>query len=127
MISFSNVNLDCSKSDKLQVLNEDRTYLLYDHCQQLQKKANNKTIINFALAKAKFLLVRLQSVSPRLVSATFDVVVIESPDIYPIKQQQQQPNGTLFPNFPSVNNNFNQYLTTKKTKSLNPCNKERLK
>lgn len=79
MISFSKVEMNCDLGDKLQVLNEERNYLLYDQCHQTSKKANNKTVINFALVRAKFVLMRMQTTSNRTMTSTFDVVFIDTP------------------------------------------------
>lgn len=87
MISFSKVDMNCDLGDKLQVLNEDRNYLLYDQCHQTSKKSNNKTVINFALVRAKFVLMRMQTVSNRTMTSTFDVVFIDTPP-------QQTPDST---------------------------------
>ena len=112
MISFSKVDLDCDKGDKLQVLNQDRNYLLYDQCHQIQKKANNKTVINFALVRAKFISVRLQTTSNRTLTAVFDVVFIDTtPDAMPLRQMSA-----------TSAQNPRPLSTTKITKALNHCN-----
>lgn len=84
MISFSKVDMMCERGDKLQVLNEERTYLLYDQCHQAAKKANNKTVINFAFVRANFVLVRMQTASNRTLTAAFDAVFVDTPSSWPI-------------------------------------------
>jgi hypothetical protein len=121
MISFAKVELECNRGDKLQVLNEDRDYLLYDQCHQIGKKANNKTVINFALAKGRFIVVRLQTISNRTISAAFDVVLIDSaPE--PVRPLRQQGTATVV-SAAAVVSQRPPFLiaTTKITKALNHC------
>lgn len=117
MISFSRVELECKQGDKLQVLNEQRNYLLYDQCHQFQKKASNKTVVNFALARAaKHILVRLQTTSNRTLTATFDVVFIDTtPDVQPLRAQSASSAAVIAPQ------TARPLSTTKITKALSHC------
>lgn len=86
MISFADVEIDCESNDKLQVLNEERTYLLYDECQnRLDNASNNRTAKKFIMARAKHLLVRLETSSNRTLSVTFDTMFVDTPVIRPIR------------------------------------------
>lgn len=75
MMAFSSVLIECDKDDRLLVYNEDKSILLYDYC--FQQK--NKTNVNFVMSKAKYLIARLQTTSNRLLTATFDLVLLDIP------------------------------------------------
>lgn len=83
MISFSNVDINCENDDKLLLFNEDKSSIMYDYC----LLAKNKTMQqNFFMAKAKYLIARLQTTSNRFLSATFDLVLLDSPSLITIQQ-----------------------------------------
>ena len=73
LIALNNVNIDCSKKDVLTVYNSDRIYMLYDYC--MNKKNDTG---NFVMAKSKYLIIKLKSSTPKLLSFSFDLVYFDS-------------------------------------------------
>jgi len=74
MITFSYIDVECGQNDKLLIFNEDRTNILFDYCYN-QQTGNSR---NFIMAKAKYLIIRMETTSPRLLTAVFDLVLVDA-------------------------------------------------
>ena len=77
LVSFLNVDIKCGDptvDDKLYIYNEDRSFLLYDYCVH---KSPDASTTNFVMANAKYLVARMMTSSPRYISATFELVLLD--------------------------------------------------
>jgi hypothetical protein len=83
MVSFIFVDLECEQNDVLMIYNEDKSKVLFDYCTRTKVSKNN---IIFVMATAKYVILRLQTNSSRLLTATFDLVLLDSTISSPIVQ-----------------------------------------
>jgi hypothetical protein len=96
------VNIDCESNDKLLLFNEDRSFLLYDYCAQ---KDSFNTGRNIIVSHAKYMIIRLQTFTPNLLSTTFDLFLFEQPNLeQPINIQYHENNNLdqVVPTSPSL-------------------------
>ena len=91
MITFSYIDVECRQYDKLLIYNEDRTNVMFDYCYN-QQTGNNR---NFIMAKAKYLIIRMETSSTRLLTAVFDLVLV---DAYSASLIQPAPPAQLLSN-----------------------------
>lgn len=78
LVTFEKIEVDCESNDVLAVFNEDRSFKIFDHCSSLK---NDSMAGNFVIAKAKYLLLRLETKSERMLSAVFDLFFLDDPNI----------------------------------------------
>jgi len=83
MVSFIFVDLECEQNDVLMIYNEDKSKVLFDYCMRTKVSKNN---IIFVMATAKYVILRLQTNSSRLLTATFDLVLLDSTISSPVIQ-----------------------------------------
>jgi hypothetical protein len=72
------VEVNCAANDVLSVFNEDKSFRIFDYCSALQ---NDSTAGNFVLARAKYLLLRLETRSERVLAAVFDLFFLDDPSV----------------------------------------------
>ena len=77
MITFNVIDIICDSQDSLAVYNEDRSYMIFDYC---NNQKNTTNLGDFVIAKAKYLLIRMQTFNARMLSSTFDLFLLDDPN-----------------------------------------------
>lgn len=77
-MTFEKIEVNCEENDVLAVFNEDRSFKIFDYCSSLK---NDSMAGNFVIAKAKYLLLRLETKSQRVLSTVFDLFFLDDPNI----------------------------------------------
>jgi hypothetical protein len=72
------IDVLCEADEFLYVFNEDRSFMIFDYC--LNQK-NDTKLGNFVIARAKYLLIRMQTSSDRMLTSTFDFYLLDDPNL----------------------------------------------
>ncbi len=78
MITFNEVDIKCDSNDSLTVHNEDKSVTIFEYCLNLK---NDSKIGNFVIARAKYMLIRMQTSTSRMLTATFDLYLLDDPNL----------------------------------------------
>jgi len=71
--------LSCENNDRFSVYNEDRSFKIFDYC--LAQNNETAKLGNFVIARAKYVLFRMQTLSDRVLSSTFELFLLDLPNL----------------------------------------------